>query len=267
MKTIICCYNNRKQLEYFLLLSLGELYGSRVIIKDSFDFSCEVFSENIEVLCITINNENNKYSSCAAAYKDTVERWHKFIGKTLFFVHQDIFFLSTAFIDDAHKLLCKEPDAIYGVAGMPEKGRTVSNLKYQKDKSYITQIRAEENTKVMSLDECCFAMSSELYFKTGFDLRVCDHWHLYAVELCYNARVNWNVESFVLKASEEVCHKYNNEGGLYADNHFLWSLIKMMWKYRKHVRKIYTPCLIVDISLCKGSMRLLKSFLKNVLKK
>ena len=208
-----------------------------------------------------------RYSCCAEAYNTVLDTWKNLTSNILFFVHQDIYFSSSAFIDAAAKYIQDGCNVILGVAGMPTAGRVVSNLKYYNSQEYITVTRVqEESVEVQSLDECCFALSKSLFSKIGFDDYVCNHWHLYAVDLCYSAREFEKTTSLVLKESEFVCHKYDNSGGMYADNHFLWSLIKLMRKFKRH-KRIYTPCLIVDNTLVSGGQRLLKSFLKNIFRK
>ena len=266
MNTLFCCYNDEKQLNEYLLTSLKRIYGDKIAISDSFAVETCYVDKDIEVLCITIDNRKRRYSGCASAYEDTVDRWKDIAGEIFYFVHQDIFFLSSAFFDEVQSILSKDKNIICGSAGMPEEGRTISNLRYLKDKSYITQTRVKKTCSVFSLDECCFALNRDLYFRTLFDTKTCNGWHLYAVDFCYNAMVKWNARSLVLQSSDEVCHKYDGTSGLYGDNQFLFTMIKMMWKYRKHVRKIYSPCLIVDISLVKGGLRIARSWVKNLLR-
>ena len=157
------------------------------------------------------------------------------------------------------------PNQILGVAGMPKGGRTISNLKYLKTGKYITTTQVAEKTEVHSLDECYFAMTKELYFKMKFDEQTCSHWHLYAVDFCYEARRKYGIKSYVLP--ESIYHKMDGASGLSTDIHFLWTMFKMTRNYQKEFNIIYTPCYIVSTYYPKTIFKLCRSILKNLFSK
>ena len=184
----------------------------------------------------------------------------------LVFCHQDIIFGSHEFAEMVTNHLQKNPRQLLGVAGMPQKGRTISNLKYFATKEYITRTQLNQITPVESLDECCFALRKELFFPLFFNENICAHWHLYAVELCYRARLLKQAAIAVLPASD-VFHKMDGSGGLYADRHFLSSCRRLAWTYRKHFSTIYTPCYIVSTSPVKMMLKRLKTHIGNLLRR
>lgn len=71
----------------------------------------------------------------------------------------------------------------------------------------LLSTQLKEKTEVESLDECCFAMTKKIYNKVRFDEETCSHWHLYAVDFCYEARRKIELKSYVIP--ELIYHKYD----------------------------------------------------------
>lgn len=242
--TFICCVNDDRQFN-------GMLGPSLEILS----------AENIDYNILKIDTRERPYRSAAEAYNTEVRKNEAILKDILVFLHQDIAFDSSelflAMIDE----LTANPKQILGVAGMPETGKTISNLRYQSDGSYITQTRLAAKTEVCSVDECCFAISKECFFKLFFDEKVCDNWHLYAVELCYHASVQNQISSYVLPHS--IYHKENGTGGLTTDSAFLKTMWKVARKYRNKASVIYTPCYIVRTSFLSLLLKLCRTYIKN----
>lgn len=213
---------------------------------------------------ILIDNRNMKYQSCATAYNREIDNNINTIGDILIFLHQDIAFDDDRFQQRVIYELSENPNQIIGAAGMPTTGRTVSNLKYLYTKDYITATQLEDKTSVMSVDECCFAMTKELYLKLLFDEKTCDSWHLYAVDLCYAARRKFGVESYVLP--ETIYHKYDGTTGLNTDTSFLWTMWKLTRKYRYNFEIIYSPCYIVATNTIGAISKILRTTIRNIFK-
>lgn len=241
--TFLCCYNNTEELDSMLLQSFSRL------------------DKNICNL-ILINPAEKRFRSAAEAFNKTIEQQKNELGDILVFCHQDIAFDNSSFLDSIITELSDEPEQILGFAGMDVNGRVVSNLKYQENKSFITRNRLCEKRKAISLDECCFAMTQATYFKFRFDEKVCNHWHLYAVEICYNAKRD-GIQSYILP--DIIYHKKNGSEGLYTDKHFLTSMWKLTRKYRKDNDCIYAPCYICRTNRLCAAIKILKSTLRNLL--
>jgi hypothetical protein len=237
----ICVYNNVKQMEEMLLPSIDTVIGGGKIL---------------------IDNMLKVYSSCAKAYNTELAKHPGNPDDVLVFLHQDIAFDDDRFLKRIVAELKENPNQVLGFAGMPKAGRTVSNLKYFRTKQYITGTQVPEKMEVESLDECCFAMTRGVYEQVRFDEQTCDHWHLYAVDFCYAARLRYGIRSYVLP--ETIYHKMDGSSGLQTDRHFLRSLEKMRKKYRKEVDVIYTPCYIVSTHLLPFIVKTFRTYIKNI---
>ncbi len=243
----ICVYNDEQQLNSLLLKSLININGGGVKLPDT----------------LLVDNTSKQYHSCSEAYNKEICNHAQQLGDILIFVHQDISFDDDRFQQRIVKELSANPNQILGAAGMPVAGRTVSNLKYRRTGKYITATQLDEKTEVESVDECCFAMTKDLCLRQMFDEQTCSHWHLYAVDFCYEARRRFGVKSFVLP--ESIYHKMDGTSGLSTDYHFLWTIWKMTKKYRHDFKVIYTPCYIIDTHLSRTILKLLKSVGKRLI--
>lgn len=241
--TYVCCYNNEQLLNEMLLHSISKHENE----------------EKREILLI--DNTKNKYSSCSEAYNKELSE-HDLDG-ILIFVHQDIAFDNLLFEKRIVKELTENPNQILGFAGMPAKGGVVSNLRYYRTKGYITQRRIADKTECMAVDECCFAMTANLYRRLGFDEQVCFHWHLYATEICYNAYSQYGTKTYVLP--EEIYHKQSDGGGLQCDWYYLRTLWRLAAKYRASFQEIRTPCYIASTNPFALSLKISRTAVKNLL--
>lgn len=214
---------------------------------------------------LLIDNREGKYASCAKAYNAEIEQHWEELGDILVFLHQDIAFDDDVWLRRIETELSATPNQLLGFAGMLKAGRTVSNLRYHRTKEYITRAQVAEKTEVESLDECCFAMTKEMYRKIRFDEKTCHHWHLYAVDFCYDARRRLGAKSYVLP--ETIYHKEEAGSGLSTDRHFLRSIWRMRCKYRKDYPMINTPCYIMSTQLLLCLMKMGKTMAKLMLGK
>lgn len=244
--TFIYCYNNETELNGLLRPSLELLRKNNEI-----DFN-EISIENI----------SGRYSSASEAYNSECRKESEILGEILIFCHQDIAFDNASLFKAAIKEFNEDSNQILGVAGMPKNGRTISNLRYYLTKKYITETRVLNKSVVESLDECLIMIPRNLFEKIYFDVKTCDHWHLYVVDLCYALRRKFGTISYVMP--QQIYHKTNGGTGLYVDYHFLKTLGKMVHKYKKDFDFIYTPCYIVKTNFIYAWMKLSKSALKNL---
>jgi hypothetical protein len=239
-------FNNLAQLDDMLLRSLGRITPPDCVINK-----------------LLIDNTQRKYKSCAEAYNQELEQHWSELGSILVFCHQDIAFCNDAFFLARIVLeLSSNPNQVLGFAGMPQGGRTVSNLQYLNTKQFITRTQVAEKTEVCSLDECCFAMTRDMYQQIRFDEVVCNHWHLYAADFCYAARRALNAKSYVLP--EIIYHKYDGSSGLYVDNDFVRTMWKMTRKYHRDFATIDTSCYVVSTQLFPSLLELSKTYVKNL---
>lgn len=243
--TFICVYNNRKQLDEMLLKSLDKINATNMILFD---------------------NTKKVFRSAAEAYNTIISSNLNILTSVLVFLHQDIAFDNDEF---CKRLVCElhsNPEQLLGFAGMSQCGRTVSNLKYWRNKHFITKSQIKEKTEVYSLDECCFALTKELFLRLYFDQYVCNNWHLYAVDLCYEAKRKFGIKSYVLP--EVIYHKQEEgSGGLYVDSFFLQTLWRMTRKYRRDFTVLHTPCIHIQTNLLLAALKILKSYLKVIYRK
>ncbi len=247
--TYICCSNNPQQLQSMLLPSLQ-------LVKSA-------YGENVNWLIIDTNQK--KYPSAAAAYNHELEENKQVLGDILIFCHNDIAFENTDFHDFVVKTLLRDSNQIIGVAGKDEHNKVPSNLRYFANKEYITRTRIEKPMEVCSVDECCFAMTKELYTKIKFDEATCYHWHLYAVDFCYAASLYRNTKVIVSDVS--IFHKMSGDSGLYTDSKFLKTMWRMVRKYHHQVKVIYTPCYLCHTNYLQALLEIGKTTLENLIKK
>ena len=243
--TFICCYNNTKQLNKMLLKSIEKIPSGNTNL-------------------FLIDSKEQNFKSAAEAYNRTLrDKWEE-IGDIIIFLHQDIAFDNIDFINHIKEEFTNKPLQIIGFAGITDKGIVYSNLKYYNTKEYITRNQlTEDKIEVGSIDECCFATTKQVLKEIGFDEKCCSHWHLYAVDLCYNAKRK-NIVSFII--SDVIYHKEDGRDGLYTDYHFLKTMWKMVLKYRNDFTTIYAPCYICTTNPFKAFIRLARTAIKNYFK-
>lgn len=244
--SFLCCVNDEQQLRSMLLPSLEMLSQKGIVYNTVF-----------------IDARKKHYRSAAEAYNIEIEKNEEELKDILVFLHQDIAFDNEQLFLSIIQELSANPNQILGVAGMPISGRTISNLKYKESGCYITATQVSEKTIVCSVDECCFAMTKDLFMKLHFNERICDGWHLYAVELCYRAMTQYHIPSYVL--SESIFHKMNGSAGLSTDTSFLMSMWKIAREYKDTFDRIYAPCYIVSTCFVPCLLKIGRTLLKNII--
>ena len=166
--TIVCCYNNEK-------------------IYNDFVDSLKTQTCNYELIGID-NTSNKKFSSCAAAYNSVLNQIRT---KYVIFSHQDILLNKTdslaKFLGYLNKIALHD---ILGVAGVKfDVPYYFSDIKHY-DK-FTGKLINVGNCVILNnfmqcdtLDECFFGGYSEHFKANPFDEKICDNWHLYAVDAC-----------------------------------------------------------------------------------
>lgn len=244
--SLICCWNDPKQLKELLL-----------------DSYTHVYNQEEKPTLFLIDNSANKYNSAAEAFNSEYEAHKQELDDILIFLHQDIAFDNATFFNRIAQEISNDKQQIIGAAGMNKNGSVCSNLKYKDTKEYIVRQQIKDKQLVESIDECCFAIPKEVFERIKFDEKTCNHWHLYGVDFCYSAK-NVGIPSYVIP--EPLYHKHNDTGGLITDNHFLHTMWKLVRKHRKQHSTIYAPCYIIDTRLGKAVAKLTRTAIKNLVK-
>ena len=211
--TIICCYNDLKQYSVFLK---------------------SLTSQNLDFELIGIDNTNNKYKSCSEAFNKHIL---KVTTPYVIFSHQDIEFIDNNNL--AEFVACIKRiniNDILGVAGRKEKGGTViTNIVQGNDKQYAGGKRIKVLTKCETIDECFFGGYTKNFRDHPFDEKVCNNWHLYAVDRCLNAR---KMKNNVYICPIYIIHKSKGKMN-YIYNKQFYLLSK---KYSKEISYLNTTC-------------------------
>ena len=171
--TVVCCYNDWQQYQEF-----------RETLK----------KQNITCDLIGIDNRKRQYKSCSSAL-NTVSGAVK--TKYIVYSHQDIRLPKEDML--ARFLGYLEQTGSYDILGV---AGAVSGKKRGKggDVCVLSQVRHREElvtageleyhgmTGCETVDECFFGGWTECFRERPFDEKLCDDWHLYAVERCLAAR-------------------------------------------------------------------------------
>ncbi len=247
--SLLCCYNDRDEAQKMLLDSIES-----VATGLPFDFDVRM-----------IDTKAKGYQSAAEAYNREAELNREGLHDILIFCHQDISFPDTKLLCRIYEELTLDSEQIIGVAGMPSEGSPVSNLKYKSDNRYITRRQITDKTPVDTLDECLIAIGKDVFFSMEFDEGMLRHWHLYVVDLCYNARISHGIESYVLP--ESIYHKCSADNGQQTDDTFLREINRLASKYHSKISVIRTPCYILPTPLVSRWKKLARTWIKHIVGK
>lgn len=166
--TVICCKNNERKYQMFI---------------DSLNKQTVSF----ELFCI--DNKNNKYKSIASAYNSVLR---KIETKFVIFSHQDIILQNETLLERFVSFLTQISNQdILGVAGVKSDPIGLyTNILHGSDQKYAGNYRVHGLLECETVDECFFGGYTELFVNNPFDEKLCNSWHLYAVEKCLNVRLN-----------------------------------------------------------------------------
>lgn len=168
--SVICVYNNSKQLEEQLLKSLK--------------------MQDLDYEFIPIDNSTNRFKSAATAlnYGASIST-----GDVLVFSHQDIQLKTSDALSKFSNTIYNNPTGnIFGTQGVKEPSKTYySNITFGTvfDKSHVNTYSFKLYA-VSCVDEGFFGMKKETWQMLNFNELLCDNWHLYCVEICLHARKN-----------------------------------------------------------------------------
>lgn len=213
---------------------------------------------NIEI--IQLNNQEKIFPSCAQALNYGAE--HS-CGKYLFFMHQDVYLWDIQAVEKYVAFLSKNPDAIIGVAGVPEGSGTVTDI-YESKSLLERGTRANgEVLPVETLDECLIAMTREKWEQLHFDEKACDNWHGYAVDICLTNTLRGGKNIMV---PLKVCH---DSTGNAQNKAFRTNVKHLVEKYRgTSISRIHGTCIDIPcnrLSFCWYATKgIVKDFLRQL---
>lgn len=179
--TIVCCYNDSEQYER-LCASLEK--------------------QNIAYELIGIDNCGRKFSSCSSALNSVLPQIKT---EYVIYAHQDIELPETDMLErfvDYLKQIGTED--ILGVAGaidaaelrlgtISKDGTCVASyVRHGANLVCAGEVEFEGLLVCDTVDECFFGGRTETFRKEPLAEKLCDNWHLYAVERCLRARVHGN---------------------------------------------------------------------------
>ena len=236
--TIICCYNNEEQ------------YKSELIA------SIELQTEKCDV--IALNNTENLFKSSSEAFNSVM---NKIKTRYVVFSHQDICMTKgwslSKFID--YMTLAKVGD-IYGVAGtsLQEFG-VLSAIYHGKNQSPAWERKLTGIQKCDTIDECFFGGMADTFRRYPFNEKLCNNWHLYAVERCLNNRL-YGHEVYVC----EIPLIHLSKGKI--NREFNINFRALCKSYSRYYTEIYTTCARSKTDIISRNVNYLKMELKRILK-
>lgn len=166
MNSIVCVYNNEKILNAYLLKSLK--------------------NQTVNYELILIDNTGGKFKSAAEALNRGGKQAK---GEYIMFVHQDVDLCSSTWLEDAERWLDSIPNlGIAGVAGMKAKKGVMTLIEHGEPPRWAGSILIKKPEKVQTLDECLVIIPKSVFKSLQFDEKICDDWHLYAVDYCLSVK-------------------------------------------------------------------------------
>ncbi len=243
--TLVCCYN-KKEIYEDLVKSLS--------------------SQTEPVELIAIDNSKSKFSSCSKAFNSILA---SVSTQFIIFSHQDIWFEEndciTRFLDYCEEI--NECDII-GVAGRRKSiNYGLSNIKQGKNREWAVHGRVERIQECDTIDECFFGGYTSCFKKYSFDEKICNGWHLYAVDRCLAALSRDNK---VYVCDVPLVHISSGK----TDHAFNICLYKLCLAYKNRLNYIAAPCeqtstkpIMRELSYLKRELHVLKRDWKNFRKR
>ena len=215
MISVICVYNNEKTFR-------DTLYKSLRIQTVPYDL-------------IAIDNTEGRFASAAQALNYGASKASP-DSAFLLFVHQDIEVCLPCFLEDVEVMLASLPSlGIAGVAGNVEGDKNFFSTITHGSPPFIAGRKIKAPFPVMTVDECFVAIPRHIFEQHRFDDKLCDGWHLYAVEYCL--RINLaGFKVYVMPAS-----LHHQSTGMLKGDYFV-TLAKVLSSYSLSYNKIYTTC-------------------------
>jgi hypothetical protein len=213
MISVVCVYNDPEVLNNYLLPSLKQQETSNELIL--------------------VDNTHKQFKSAAEALNQGAK---KATGKYLMFAHQDIELTSPTLLGDMEALLDSTLNlGIAGVAGKREDHQEIiSNIQDGKPPQPVSSFQIKKTTPVQTVDECLFIIPKDRFKERGFDEKVCDGWHLYAVDYSLSMAVE-GYGVYVLPFS-----LYHESRGYSLSREYFQTLRKLVKKHQDNYESIHT---------------------------
>lgn len=194
--TIVCCYNDSRQYER-LCASLEK--------------------QNIAYDLIGVDNCGQKFTSCSSALNSVLPQIQT---EYVIYAHQDVELPETDMLERFLGYLQQIGKSdILGVAGAAETKHilqenaavpvtgigkkengigdkdgtcVLSYVRHGESLDGAGEVKFEGMIACDTIDECFFGGRADAFWEEPFDEKLCDNWHLYAVERCLRARMHGN---------------------------------------------------------------------------
>lgn len=178
--------------------------------------------EDVCYTLLSIDNQNNRYSSIREAFNDHIE---KVQTEYVLFLHQDILFNHKhALCDFMEELERLGNFGVAGVAGCAkgQQWKILSNIQHGTP-PFPAGEAIQNAVQIQSVDECIFAMQTATLRTLPFsDL---PGWHLYAVEQCIRAE-SIGLSNYVVPAAI-----YHQSSGNSLDPSYITTLLTLKDMY------------------------------------
>lgn len=212
--TIVCCYNKTEMFDDMLK-------------------SIKTQSEDVEV--IAIDNSYGQFKSCSSAFNSVIDQVHT---KYVIYSHQDIIYNS---IDSlSHILDYFEQIGTYDIVGVVGRKSSnnkerIGNIKQGYGCERAVRGRVKNIEKCDTVDECFFGGYTECFRQYPFSEKLCDGWHMYAVERCLAAMERGN-STYVVDA--DLTHL---SGGK-TDHAYNVTFYRISKRYKSIIKYLATTC-------------------------
>jgi hypothetical protein len=228
MISIVCIYNNRETLDKYLMKSLQ--------------------SQNTAYEFIGVDNRAFAYVSAASGLNEGAK---SATGDYIMFVHQDVIIPSRDWLGLVEKRLNTLSGlGIAGVAGRKRGSGVISNIYHCDPPTEVGPDHIKTSLKVETVDECLVLVPRHIFEKIRFDEKVCDDWHLYAVDFCLEC-LSCGLNVYVIPDMVYHVSSGSTKWGyglkdlvtcnVYSPGYYK-SLRKVLKKYRKRFDVIHTTC-------------------------
>lgn len=221
--SIICIYNDQEQIDNIFMRGYNEQNNT-----------CEL---------VLINNINHDYKS---AVDGILEGLKQATNDVILIMHQDILLLGKNELKRFYDRLKDSKDEIIGVAGTIKDPVPYfySSIFDGPKKELVSEFRVDKEKEVLTVDECLFGFNRQILDKISFDPVVCNNWHFYAVDLCYQAKLKGMK---VVVINSNVWHSPNRVSG--KRNHAFYENVKLLQeKYKDSFDEIHTCCIGIGIN-------------------
>ncbi|KKI00364.1 family 2 glycosyl transferase [Methanosarcina sp. 1.H.T.1A.1] len=212
MISIVCVNNNDKILNNYLLKSLE--------------------NQTLDYELIIVDNTKGTFKSAAEALNYGGRKAKR---KYIMFVHNDVSLSSNKWLEETEKMLDSLSNlGIAGVAGKKNHDGVMTNVTHGDPPKLAGKISIQSPIKVQTLDECLIIIPKCVFEVLQFDEKVCDNWHLYAVDYCLSVKI-LGFDAYVIPKGI-----YHRSSGYSMSEIYYVTLKKVSNKHNKSYKNVYT---------------------------